>query len=498
MAQARGISISIPPGIARGATRAMTPGRWVDCNLIRWRGGSIQPIGGWQRANATPLPSTPRALMPWESGTIRTTAILCDNHLFLEQEGAYTDITPEDFEGTSDVEGEAGYGTNVYSFWDYGTGRPDTVNPFNTPLNFSLSPWGDELLALHYTDGRVRRWTPPNTSAKATTIENAPIASRAMVVTDERHVMLGHVDGQARRIAWSSREDYDDWDFASTTNTAGFLDLATPGIIIGLEKVREGVLVYTTADVWLVTFQGFPFIYGAERIATHAAPISPQAVVSFEGRAAWMAREGFFIYNAGVIAPLPSEVVDFVYSDMDKFRALFRAHGSANGVFPEVWWWYPSQDKLECDKYVMWNYAENWWAVGELSRSAACSAGLFPVPFAADAEGNLYQHETGHVTAAHKPFVETGFLSISDETLMTVKQLQPDSAEGATRSEFRFFTRDTLDGAETEHGPYLARPDGYVDTRFTARDARMRITATRNAGWRVGKMRMLVSPRGKR
>lgn len=498
MAQARGISIQVPPGVARSSTRALTPGRWVDTNLVRWRGTSIQPIGGWLRASSSPLPSTPRRMLPWEGNNFRFIGFLCDNHLFVEREGVYFDVTPIDFQGVDADETLGGYGTNDYSWWDYGTGRPDTPNPFITPLNYSLDVWGEELLALAYTDGFLRRWSPLNTNDLATTVPNAPPGLRTMVVTDERHVMCGHVNGEARRVAWSSREDYEDWNFASTTNTAGFLELATPGIITGMTKVREGVLVFTTADVWLVSFVGFPLVYGAERIATYAAPVSPQTVIPFEGRAVWMAREGFFLYDAGVIRPLPCEVVDFVYSDMDRARALFRAHGSPNGLFPEVWWWYPAQDEAECNKYVVWNYAENWWAIGQMSRSAACAATLFPNPFAASPDGNVFQHETGTLTGSDTAFAETGFMSISDENLLTITQIQPDGEDAAQNVRFSFFTRNVLDGSEIQHGPYLTRPDGYMDARFTARDARMRIEAKTNANWTVGKVRLRVAPRGKR
>jgi hypothetical protein len=498
MAKTAVVPIAVPPGVVRGATRALTPGRWVDANLVRWRGGNLQPVGGFQRASETVFPSQPRRMLAWEGSSLRHLGFLCDDNLIIETEGNFFDATPEDYQGVDGDETVGGFGTNTYNFWDYGTGRPDTVNPFNTPLNFSLDTWGEDLLAVAYTDGRLLRWSPATPEDKAVAVTGAPPGLRTMVVTDERHVMVGHVNGEARRIAWCSRENINDWNFASTTNTAGFIDIQTPGIITGLSKVREGILVFTTADVWIVRFIGFPFIYGVERIATHAAPISPQAIVPFEGRAVWMAREGFFLYDAGVIRPLPSEVVDFVYSSIDRERVFYRAHGATNGLFPEIWWWYPTQGNEEPNRYVVWNYAENWWTIGEMARTTACPAGLFPEPFAVGTDRFLYKHEDGIDHQGGLVYAETGALSLGEERLMSVVQAQPDTELGASRTRMTFFARNTLEGAETVHGPYTSRPDGYMDVRFTARDVRIRVEAAQPGDWTVGKTRLSVAIRGRR
>jgi hypothetical protein len=37
-----------------------------------------------------------------------------------------------------------------------------------------------------------------------------------------------------------------------------------------------------------------------------------------------------------------------------------------------------------------------------------------------------------------------------------------------------------------------------MDVRFSARDVRVRVQATRDANWAIGAMRLQVQPRGKR
>ena len=46
-----------------------------------------------------------------------------------------------------------------------------------------------------------------------------------------------------------------------------------------------------------------------------------------------------------------------------------RIFGGHLGVFPELWFFYPTAGQSECDKYAFFNYAEGWWGWGRLSRS---------------------------------------------------------------------------------------------------------------------------------
>ena len=41
-------AIDIPAGVYRHGTDLEGAGRWRDVNLVRWRNGSLGPVGGWQ------------------------------------------------------------------------------------------------------------------------------------------------------------------------------------------------------------------------------------------------------------------------------------------------------------------------------------------------------------------------------------------------------------------------------------------------------------------
>ena len=53
------------PGINREGTDYDNEGGWFDANLIRFKNGRPQKIGGWRKDNLTTFLGTARALHAW-------------------------------------------------------------------------------------------------------------------------------------------------------------------------------------------------------------------------------------------------------------------------------------------------------------------------------------------------------------------------------------------------------------------------------------------------
>ncbi|NNM74745.1 hypothetical protein [Enterovirga aerilata] len=439
-----------------------------------------------------------------DNADLRHTGLGCDNHLLILTGDSVFDATPDGFVPADDALTLGGYGVGLHGGEEYGTPRSKGSFALSRAYSFSLAPWGEDLLALASFDGKLYRWTPQSPTDKAAVISQAPTGNRAVSVTDERHVLLLGAGGNPRRIAWCSRENYTDWDFLSVTNTAGFLDLPTNGLPVGLTKVREGHLVFTEMDAFLIRFVGSPFIYTYEKIGETTSILSPNAVADFGGRAVWMGREGFFIYDGGFVKPLPSDVGSFIYETMDPLFGIFRTHASTNGAFPEIWWFFPSKGATECDRYVVWNYEEGWWTIGRLERTAMQPAGVEKFPLMAGTDRHLYQHESGLTAAgfrrAQDVWIKSAPFMVGDGSQqMDVVQAFPDITCHDRRGvSFNFDVRTTPDGPATRKGPYFIRPDGYMDMRWGGREAQLILQGEDDCEWSVGTPRLEVRPRGAR
>jgi len=332
--------------------------------------------------------------------------------------------------------------------------------------------------------------------ASATAADLPPSNNRGVIVTQERHAVLIGAGGNSRRVAWSSREDYTDWDFSDPTNTAGYLDLDTSSKIIMCAAVREGTLIWTQDEVWLMRYIGLPYIYSIDRIGMGCGLISPRAFATTAGRCIWMGKESFWLYDGGVVRPLGCDVGSGVFDNIDPDSGAIYTHGSENNIFPEVWFWYPSKGSTVPDLSVFYNYAEDWWSVGNtMTRTACHGAGVFSYPIAADDNNDLFYQENGW-TAAGVPietgrFVETGALNIqSGNALSHLKQAITDNGYAYDSTQFYVFSSMTPQGTEYTSGPYNPRSDGYTDMRVTGRDFRLKIEATEDAPWSIGETRI--------
>jgi hypothetical protein len=207
---------------------------------------------------------------------------------------------------------------------------------------------------------------------------------------------------------------------------------------------------------------------------------------------------GFHIFQ-GTVQRLPSEVHDYVFSDINIDQAS-KVHGCLNDEFSEIWWFYPSADSTENNRYVIWNYVENHWSIGNLERLAWVQAGVFRKPIAIDASGNLYQHESGW-TADGLPlngsrYAESGSVAIAaGDQVATVLQMTPDE-RSLGDTQVRFNTRFYPNGAETAYGPYTL--SALTDMRFQAREISVKIEGVSDSDWRIGLPRFDVVAGGRR
>jgi len=87
--------ILFKPGVNRENTRYTTEGGWYDCDKIRFRQGTPEKVGGWQRISSSTFIGVCRSLWAWVTlGFQNLVGVGTDQKFYIENGGVYYDITP--------------------------------------------------------------------------------------------------------------------------------------------------------------------------------------------------------------------------------------------------------------------------------------------------------------------------------------------------------------------------------------------------------------------
>lgn len=493
------LPLDIPPGVVRPRTEYAMKGRWYDANHVRWSNGRLQPIGGWERVRNGSTGTPVRGATSWlPSSGERFVAFGSADGLYVHDNNILRDITPDTLEeGRVNSIYGLGWGAGLYGREAYGTARSTTGLVLDA-CTWSLDNFGDHLMACSTADGRLLRWVPGE--VKAEPVPNAPENNVGLLVTNERFLVALGAGGDKRRIAWSDRENPEEWTPTATTE-AGDLPLQSPGWIVGGMRHRGQNLIWTQTDVHTLNYVGPPYVYGLEQVGTGCGLIGPLAATGTQDLVVWMSDAGFWVFD-GYVRPLPCDVHEYVFSDLNVLQGAKVAAGH-NSEFNEIWFFYPSKSSVENDRYVVWNYLENWWTIGRLPRTTWVDRGVWQRPVAFAPDGHIYQHEQGYSDdgAFREVYAQTAALELGNgDRVMAVRQIIPDGCPAvASCVQVRFYLQQTPTGPTREAGPYqFTRADGYADARFTARQAKLRVENTRNSMFNLGVLRLDAVEGGRR
>jgi hypothetical protein len=615
------------PGINKEGTAYSNEGGWFDSNLVRFRKGLPEKIGGWSKASSASFKSTGRALHAWvnlagtkfiglgttwkyyvlDGGTyydvtpLRSTtganeisfaatngsavitatdtahgAVADDFVTFsgaislggtitatvLNQEYQITSVTTNTYTFTATTTANAsdsgnGQGTvigkyqlnvglDVYvqstgwgaGLWGAGTFGSTTALIFNNQLRlWSHDNFGEDLI-INPRLGGVFYWDQSNgLTTRAIPLSdlsgaNLPptVALQVMVSDIDRHVVCFGADpisGTTRtgaidpmNIAWSDQENAAEWE-PLATNTAGSFRLSAGSSIIGAIRAKQETLVWTDTALYSMTFIGQPFTFGLNLVNEGVGLVGPNAMINTPKGIFWMDRKGFYAYN-GSVQEIPCTVQAYVFGDINEGQS-FQIFGFVNKAFDEVGWFYCTEDSNVIDKYVVFNYEENVWTIGSLSRTCWLDEGIFNDPKATSSSsdvGYLYNHETGNDndgSAMTNVFIESSDFDIdpAGEDFQFIRRVIPDiqfTGTGSTGSggqtvnvvlKRRNFPGEALTTVITSTCDSATTK---IDTRVRGRQAVLRIESdddgssgtAEGVGFRVGAMRLDFRPDGRR
>jgi len=489
--------------------------------LVRWRGNVLQPVGGNVALPNALVPDPIRDVLTWHDNAYeRWAAIGTDQKLYVYNFGlqTLTDITPTGVPGLSAPGLLNGYGKADYGMGAYGTARDASdIGPTDISGDlgdiWSMDTFGQQLLFVPTQDGHLYMWDPSTPATAPLLIAEAPIANRGVIVTDQRQVVLLGAGGDPRNVAWSDQEAYHVWA-PDVTNLAGSKRLVTQAKVQSALKVSQGILIFTSNDLHLMTYVGSPYAYGIVQVGAGCGPLSLRAPVSIGSFAVWPSLQNWWAWS-GNVQILQCDVKDFFFSLLGP-SSHGRLFGAVNPQFSELWFFYADTSATECNRYVTLNYAvagQHFWMIGEMARTGADRLGVLDHPVWAGPLGtqaSLYLHEYGWTdngaarAATGEIYAETGTIGLGEgDNRFHVKQVIMDGATDATNPAFgmRFFHKEQpLDTIEIDTGLNPNGPihGGLLDVRFSGRSVRMRVEATADVPWALGKLRLEVRPAGRR
>ena len=87
--------LQFKPGVVRDLTAYTVEGGWVDCNLIRFRLGFAQSIGGWEKYSQNSFVGMCRTLFGWSTlGGQNYLAVGTTSKYYIENGSSFYDVTP--------------------------------------------------------------------------------------------------------------------------------------------------------------------------------------------------------------------------------------------------------------------------------------------------------------------------------------------------------------------------------------------------------------------
>jgi len=420
------------------------------------------------------------------------------------------------------------------SSWGEGTYGVSASLSFTNQLRlWSADNFGEDLI-LHARGGGIFYWDESNgTSTRAVNITSltgtnlAPTVGLQTIVSDtDRHVIVlgadpvssgartGSIDPML--VVFSDQESITEFE-PKTTNTAGSVRLSSGSEIRGGLRARQETLIWTDTSMYSMQFVGPPLTFALNLINEGTGMIGPNACINSPNGVFWMGDDGFYSYN-GSVQKLPCSVLSYVQEDLDIGQA-FKVFAVLNKEYNEVWWFYPAESDgtQEISRYVIYNYLEGVWSIGQLVRTAWVDQNVFTRPLAA-ASNYIFNQEDGDDddgSPMDGVFIESADFDLQDgNSFAFIRRMIPDVKfygtnvdSGVPQINMLLKTRNApSESLTTRATKDISNNTDQVHVRARGRQAVLRLQSDDDAAvgnrtgykWRLGFTRLDIQPDGRR
>ena len=434
-----------------------------------------------------------------------------------------------------------GWGTGLYSAPGVGWGLASS-----TPVDLPQRDWWmdnfDNDLVANIRNGEIYYWER-GSSAPDTAFANRAVllsgltldgiaansvpnkAMQILVSQNDKHLLAfgtqpfggNPADFDPLLIRWATQDQPNVWN-PLPTNTAGFIRVSRGSKIVRALPTRQEILVWTDSHLYSFQYTGTTDVFSLQELADNTSIISPRACASANNVTYWMGRDKFYAYS-GRVETLPCTLRQYIFQDIDYSQADKIISGTNEG-FNEIWWFYPSANSNENNRYVIYNYLEKIWYYGNIERTAWLDSSSREYPQAVKSEfneeiGYLLNHEFGinDDDAPMESFIQSSDFDLDDgEKFILTRRMIPDvnftsSTAAAPTVNFAMRPRN-FPGSSFETDPFdsqsvIESPVGvYTDQIFIrarARQMAIKVSSDElNVQWQLGVPRLDGRADGKR
>jgi hypothetical protein len=400
---------------------------------------------------------------------------------------------------------------------------PRTLSPIGAEVNqirlWDMDNFGEDLVCnirgagIYYWHQSGGLTIPATNLNQAVTVggvsytpNQAPNSAAQIIVSpNDRHLIaLGCDEYDPGKILardpllvrWSTEENAYDWE-PRRDNSAGGQRLSLGSYVVCGLRTRQEILIWTDLGLWSMKYIGAPYIFGFDVIAEGLSIIGPNAAINAGNMLMWMDRGIFYAYS-GQVQELPCTVRDYIFSDLN-YTQQYKITAGRNHAFGEVMWFYPSAKSDEVDRYVIYNYVDQTWSIGQMQRTAWLDMGRSSYPVAADVQNHLlYYHELGD-DANGEPmpaFIESADIDMNaGDHFMFLQRVLPDIEFRGTSNQqsvgITVMQRNSAQDPKQVGARFSVDPHtGQNWIRVRARQLSFRVESNAlGVGWRLGTLR---------
>ena len=394
-------------------------------------------------------------------------------------------------------------------------------------------------LIINPEDGPIFQYDPTTGLSNAQLIPNAPTQAHGIFLAMPEQMIVAY--GASTQgvqdpmlVAWCDAGDFNTWT-AAVNNQAGTFRLARGSKIVGGMQMPMQAMLWTDVGLWLMTYIGYPDVWGFSEIAQECGLIAKKAAGVLGAQVFWMGKDKFWTFTGGQVQPLPCEVWDALFQNLNTDLVDLIRCGT-DTAHDTISWFFPSLATRqsgalkENDSVVKFNRVTGEWDyetpvdifgdgnVGGIMISDWIDANVFGNPISAmtDSTGTLSQLMWMNLgnDADTEPlhwWIRTGLFLLSEgEDFLFVDRCRPDfkwrsfmaQSSPSAKIQITLYTQDDSDNPlkpPKVYGPFtVTDSSGPFDPRARGRYFSLKVEGDDLGSFaRLGAVKFRFSPDGR-